>query len=237
LEKDEAVDMAQFEGRKMVEVSEKKENAGKYKRTLSLFADAVVCHNEKKFKWFRPMSLLQSMKTSKSDNDLLILEWRAGAEQGYSLNTATTVQLVHQNRDLLIQMVKNRFSYVKETAEMHQAPRAHQAPAPAASPAAPAYASGANRRTQTNGAFELPPAYQATTNVVDAELARTLNGSTRPAPGNREGPFNTVNVDCEGLISRATALGYPEGMVRAALQELQQLGGPIDINRLLDKMG
>ena len=60
---------------------------------------------------------------------------------------------------------------------------------------------------RTNGAFELPPAYQATTNVVDAELARTLNGSTRPAPGTREGQFNTVNVDCEGLISRATALG------------------------------
>ena len=32
LEKDEAVDMAQFEGRKMVEVSEKKENGVLYTR-------------------------------------------------------------------------------------------------------------------------------------------------------------------------------------------------------------
>ena len=39
-----------------------------------------------------PVSLLQSMKTSKSDNDLLILEWRVGADLGYSLNTATTVR-------------------------------------------------------------------------------------------------------------------------------------------------
>ena len=49
LVKDEQVNMAQFASRRSFEVEEKRDS--KFKRTLSMFADAMVCHNGLKFKW------------------------------------------------------------------------------------------------------------------------------------------------------------------------------------------
>lgn len=212
LSHDELVDMSQFGTRKKLEIWEKKDSGSKHQRTLSMFADCIVCHNGYKFKWFRPMELLSSMKTSKVESDLLILEWKAGTALEFTLKEPESVQLCCESRDQLIEEIRNRFGFVTARPAAARQPR-QQGPA-----APPSYSTGPDT-------FVQPPAYDAVTN---ASQSRAGTGTPR---------FSTVSVDVEGLIARACALGYPDEQVRAAMRELQATdGNMLDINKLLDKL-
>eukprot|EP00656_Telonema_subtile_P011474 TRINITY_DN1568_c0_g1_i4.p1 TRINITY_DN1568_c0_g1~~TRINITY_DN1568_c0_g1_i4.p1 ORF type:complete len:380 (+),score=64.96 TRINITY_DN1568_c0_g1_i4:76-1215(+) len=114
LSHDELVDMSQFPGRKVVEISEKKPGGSAYKRTLNFFADCVVCMNGLKFKWFRPLQLLGNMKMSTSDKSLLVLEWQAGTALNYNLKKSDSVQVCAESvsRDQLIEAFRQRVAFV-----------------------------------------------------------------------------------------------------------------------------
>jgi len=214
---DELLDMSQFPTRKKLEISERKDSGSKHKRTLSFFADCMVCHNGFKFKWFRPLELLASMKTSKVDDDLLILEWKAGTALDFNLKEAGSVQLCCEARDVLIEEVRSRFGFVCTRARQQTQQRARGS---AGGP--PSY------HGPPMPAFVQPPSY-------DSVAPAAHNTSTQQGPAQTT-QFSTVNVDHEGLMVRAVALGYPSAMVRLAMSELVSSGTSIDINKLLDRL-
>eukprot|EP00658_Telonema_sp_P-2_P014676 TRINITY_DN1558_c0_g1_i7.p1 TRINITY_DN1558_c0_g1~~TRINITY_DN1558_c0_g1_i7.p1 ORF type:complete len:221 (+),score=45.18 TRINITY_DN1558_c0_g1_i7:168-830(+) len=220
-----------------------------------MFADCVICHNGYKFKWFRPFHLLLSLKKSKVEDDLIILEWKAGTALDFTLQANETVMVTSDSRDTLIEHIKTRYSFV--TCAPTPRPVAHgqrtaSVPASTDQPGQeglrvhqpPSYN---NTGLGAPTGFQQPPTYEsviasprAEANNLSAQEAQpnypSLQPRQEPTAMPRNGNYNTVGIDIEGLITRACALGYEDQQVRRTVRELQASGGELDINRLLDHL-
>eukprot|EP00656_Telonema_subtile_P048418 TRINITY_DN5763_c0_g1_i2.p1 TRINITY_DN5763_c0_g1~~TRINITY_DN5763_c0_g1_i2.p1 ORF type:complete len:333 (+),score=76.80 TRINITY_DN5763_c0_g1_i2:172-1170(+) len=133
LNHDEKVDMAQFKGCVPVDIWEKKENGTKHSRTLWLFADAMVCTNERKFKWFRPIQLLGNIKTCTVDNSLL-LQWKAGTALGFRLEAPNdaSIAAAKMNREGLLMEIQSRVGFLDANGTQHATQRDNRSGAPPA---------------------------------------------------------------------------------------------------------
>eukprot|EP00656_Telonema_subtile_P053443 TRINITY_DN7758_c0_g1_i2.p1 TRINITY_DN7758_c0_g1~~TRINITY_DN7758_c0_g1_i2.p1 ORF type:complete len:288 (-),score=47.04 TRINITY_DN7758_c0_g1_i2:172-1035(-) len=187
--RDEGVRMSQFENRLKIqlEVRERK-SASKHMRTLSLLTDGVVCHNGHKFKWYRPLGLFGAMKVSSTDRTLLVLEWRAGTDMGFTLDRPDTIRMYTEGRDELIAEIRSRLTFLHEHTQLFSEASVEVVTSlsPPISPTSPL-----NRRTHTGTGTRRSRRQVATTHSRSRSLEGTGFGLLGCGPGS-EAPVGVV---------------------------------------------
>eukprot|EP00656_Telonema_subtile_P003913 TRINITY_DN11771_c0_g1_i1.p1 TRINITY_DN11771_c0_g1~~TRINITY_DN11771_c0_g1_i1.p1 ORF type:complete len:393 (-),score=54.09 TRINITY_DN11771_c0_g1_i1:30-1208(-) len=83
-----------------------------YVRTLSFFADCLVCHNGHKFKWVRPFQLLSKVEIVPADGSVL-LKWQKGSAGDFKLKSTHIIKVWTGDTSALITELTNRQRFVQ----------------------------------------------------------------------------------------------------------------------------
>jgi len=100
LSKDDKIDVSALQPLHWFECSEQKERGQKrLTRQLLVFSTGLALMNGAKFKWYRPHLLLNRMLVGDEEAQLLVLQFSAGAVDGFTTDTKISVRLLVENRE------------------------------------------------------------------------------------------------------------------------------------------